>query len=154
MERHSFRRVVLACSMVGAVGLAACGDDIAGPDEHGDAAGVNLVMNTVTIASFSFATNSWTGEMDVDAGMETPHIDVDFVDAEGDVLVFDSDLYLEVDVADETIAEFEQDTPGEFGGHLHGVAMGETDVVFKLMHGAVGAGHEDLVTAAVHAHVN
>ena len=60
---------------------------------------------------------------------------------------------VEVDVEDESIAEFEQDTPGEFGGHLHGVAVGETDVVFKLMHGAVGSGHADFVTAAVHAHV-
>jgi hypothetical protein len=31
--------------------------------------------------------------------------------------------------------------------------VGETDVVFKLMHGSVGSGHPDFVTAAVHAHV-
>ena len=154
MKKLDYRRAVLALSIAGAVGLAACEDDPVGLDEHGEAAGVNLVMNAQTIASFSFETNSWTGEMDVDVGTETPHIDVDFVDEDGDVIVFDSDFYLEVSVEDENIAEFEQDTPGEFGGHLHGVAVGETDVIFMLMHGAVGSGHVDLETTAVHAHVN
>jgi hypothetical protein len=58
-----------------------------------------------------------------------------------------------VEIDNETIAEFEQDTPGEFGGHLHGVAAGETDAVFSLMHGTVGSGHADFVTTAVHVHV-
>ena len=62
-----------------------------------------------------------------------------------------ADLGLRVE--DPTIAEFEQDTPGEFGGHLHGEAVGETDVRFMLMHGAIGSGHADLITAWVHAHV-
>ncbi len=154
MKKQRYRRVALALSMAGAIALVGCGDDPVGPDEHGDAAAVNLVMNGTMIASFSFATNAWTGEMDVDVGTETPHISVDFVDADGDVIVYDSDFYLEVVVSDEAIAEFEQDTPGEFGGHLHGNAVGETDVVFQLMHGAIGSGHADLVTTAVHAHVN
>ena len=80
-------------------------------------------------------------------------MDIRMVDHDGVQVELESDHYLEVDVEDESIAEFEQDTPGEFGGHLHGVAVGETDVVFKLMHGAVGSGHADFVTAAVHAHV-
>ena len=84
---------------------------------------------------------------------ETAHMDVRFVDHDGAAVQLDADFYLEVDVENEAIAEFEQDTPGEFGGHLHGVAVGETDVVFKLMHGSVGSGHADFVTAAVHAHV-
>lgn len=154
MRKLDCEKPLLALTLVAAVGVAACGDDVTGVDEHGDAAGVELVMNGAVIASFSFATNTWTGEMEVDEGAETPHIDVNFVDADGDVIVYDSDFYLEVDVEDESIAEFEQDTPGEFGGHLHGVSAGETDVAFKLMHGAIGSGHEDLVTAAVHAHVN
>ena len=96
---------------------------------------------------------SWTGELEVHEGEETAHMDIRFVDHDGDQVMLDSDMYLEVDVEDESIAEFEQDTPGEFGGHLHGVSVGETDVVFKLMHGSVGSGHADFVTAAVHAHV-
>ena len=80
-------------------------------------------------------------------------MDIRMVDHDGVQVELESDHYLEVDVEDESIAEFEQDTPGEFGGHLHGVAVGETDVVFKLMHGAVGSGHADFITAAVHADV-
>lgn len=147
---------MVGLALVTAVGVAACGDDLTGVEEHGEAAGVELIMNGQVIASFSFATNTWTGEMEVDEGQETPHISVNFIDEGGDVIDFESDPdhYLEVDVEDESIAMFEQDTPGEFGGHLHGESVGETDVRFKLMHGALGAGHEDLVTEWVHAHVN
>lgn len=91
--------------------------------------------------------------MEVAVGEETAHIDVRFVNHDGVEVTLDSDFYLEVNVADEAIAEFEQDTPWEFWGHLHGVSAGVTDVVFSLMHGAIGAGHADFVTAAVHAHV-
>ena len=62
-------------------------------------------------------------------------------------------MYLEVDVADEAVAEFEQDTPGEFGGHAHGVAVGVTTMTFKLMHGAVGSGHSDFTAAAIRVEV-
>lgn len=154
MSSRRYGMPSLVVAMTAAVFLAGCGDDLTDVDDHGDAARVDLVMNGVVIASFTFATNSWTGEMAVDEGEETPHIDVDFIDEDGDVIVYDADFYLEVDVEDETVAEFEQDTPGEFGGHLHGVAAGETEVVFSLMHGAIGGGHADLVTAAVVARVN
>ena len=66
----------------------------------------------------------------------------------------DADYYLEVDVEDESIAEFEQDTPGEFGGHLHGGAEGDTEITFSLMHGTVGSGHADFVTEPLHIHVH
>ena len=149
-----FRNTTLGLVLAATTVLAACDDSPSDVDEHGDAAQVQLVMNGMVIATFTFATNSWAGEMEVDVGMETPHITVNFLDEDGDVIVYDSDFYMEVDVEDTAIADFEQDTPGEFGGHLHGEAVGVTDVTFSLMHGAIGAGHADLVTAAVHAHVN
>lgn len=133
--------------------FVACDDDPTEVEEHGEPEGVQLVLNAQTVATYDGETQTWTGELDVTVGEETEHIDVRFVDADGDPIVFDEDFYLEVEVEDEAIAEFEQDTPGEFGGHLHGIAEGETDVVFRLMHGAVGAGHADFVTTAVHAHV-
>lgn len=156
MSKLSYKRPFMALALVSALVVAACGDDLTGVEEHGEAASLQLVMNAQVIATFDFTTRTWTGEMEVDAGTETPHIDVDFLDEDGDVIDFtsDPDHYLEVEVEDETIAMFEQDTPGEFGGHLHGESVGETNVVFMLMHGAVGSGHVDLETAAVHAHVN
>lgn len=144
-----------ALGLAAMVGLVACDDDPTGlDDDHAEPEGVQLVMNGQTIATYDGDTQTWTGEMDVDVGMETPHIDVRFVDHDGNEVELDADNYLEVEVEDTNIAEFEQDTPGEFGGHLHGNAVGETDVVFRLMHGAVGSGHADFVTTAVHAHVN
>jgi hypothetical protein len=153
MSKFGYRTPVLALTLVGGLALAGCGDDVTGVDEHGDAVGVELVMNGVVVATFSFVSNTWTGEMEVAEGEETPHISVNFVDEDGDVIDYDADFYLDVDVEDETVAEFEQDTPGEFGGHLHGVAVGETDVTFSLMHGTIGSGHADLVTAPVLAQV-
>lgn len=149
-----FKNATLSLALVATLVMAGCEDSPTEVEEHGDAATVQLVMNGQIIATFTFATNTWVGEMDVDEGMETPHIDVEFLDAGGDVIMYDAEFYLQVDVEDEAIAEFEQDTPGEFAGHLHGESVGETEVTFSLMHGAIGAGHADLVTAAVHAHVN
>ena len=148
----ALRRVAMASAL--ALGVAACGDDGVGPDDdHVDEVeGIELVLNGQTIASYDADTGAWTGELEVGVGEETAHITVNFVSHDGDVVV-EENTYLEVQISNEAIAEWEQDTPGEFGGHLHGVSAGETDVVFRLMHGAVGAGHADFVSAAVHAHV-
>ena len=135
-----------------AITMAACSDPVE-PPMHAEPAGAELVMGGAVIASYNGATRTWTGELEVEVGEETPHITVRFVDADGDALTFDDDFYLEVDIEDTSIADFEQDTPGEFGGHLHGEMEGETDVTFKLMHGQVGSGHSDFTTAPVHAHV-
>ena len=44
-----------------------------------------------------------------------------------------------VTIGDETVAEWEQDEAGEFGGHLKGIAAGATTATFELMHGAIGS---------------
>lgn len=139
-------------AVAGTMVVAACGDDPIAPDEHAEAEGVMLRLNGVTIATYD--EGAWTGELEVTVGTETAHIDVIFMDHDGNAIPIDDDLYLEVVIGNEAIAEFEQDTPGEFGGHLHGVAVGETTAVFRLMHGAVGTGHPDFETSAVHVHVN
>lgn len=154
-KTRSYRKPLLTLAVAGAVGLGACSDDPVGLDDHEDEVeGVELVLNGAVIASFDGDSRTWTGELEVDEGEETAHITVRFIDHDGNAIALDDDMYLEVDIEDETIAEFEQDTPGDFGGHLHGVLAGETDAVFKLMHGAVGSGHEDFETTAVHVHVN
>ncbi len=154
MKKWISRNSLFACIAVLALAPAACDSTTEPEEEHAEPEGVELVMSGAVIASYDGDTQSWTGELEVDVGEETPHISVRFVDHDGDPIPLDDDLYLEVDVEDETIAEFEQDTPGEFGGHLHGHSEGETDVTFKLMHGAIGSGHPDFVTAPVHAHVH
>lgn len=150
---HS-RRSLLALSLAAGVALGACGDDPTGVDDHGEPEGIILVLNGQTIATFDGDSRSWTGELEVEVGEETAHIDVRFTDHDGNVLTFDlTEFYLEVDVDNEAIAEFEQDTPGEFGGHLHGVSEGVANITFSLMHGSVGSGHADFTSTPVHAHV-
>ena len=124
------------------LGSAACEDDPAGPDDdHAEPVSVRLMLGGQEIAGATSAAS--TGEIHLHPGEETDHITVQFLDADGDVVSLDDDFYLEVDVEDEAVAEFEQDTPGEFGGHAHGVAEGVTTMTFKLMHGVVGSGHSD-----------
>lgn len=154
-KTRSYRMPLLTLAIAGAVGLGACSDDPVGLDGHEEEAeGVELVLNGAVIASFDGDSRTWTGVLEVNEGEETAHITVRFIDHDGVAIVLDDEMYLEVDIEDETIAEFEQDTPGEFGGGLRGVLAGETDAVFKLMHGAVGSGHADFETTAVHVLVN
>lgn len=154
MKIQSHKNSPFAVLAVLALLLGACSESMTEmEDEHAEPEGVHLVMGGTVIASYDGETQNWTGEMEVEAGEETPHITVRFVDHDGDPIPIDDDLYLEVEVEDESIAEFEQDTPGEFGGHLHGEAEGQTGVTFRLMHGAVGAGHPDFVTTPAPAHV-
>lgn len=153
MKKVRFGGRLLAALLLPFV-VVACGDTTGLEENHGEEIeGVQIWLSGAMIASYDGDTGSWTGELEVHEGEETAHMDIRMVDHDGVEVELEADHYLEVDVEDESIAEFEQDTPGEFGGHLHGVAVGETDVVFKLMHGAVGSGHADFVTAAVHAHV-
>ncbi len=154
MKKSKYYNVLAAVAVVFALAAAGCTESPTEHEEHAEPEGVELVMGGQVIASYDGDTQSWTGEMEVDEGEETPHIAVRFVDHDGDPIPIDDELYLEVEVEDESIAEFEQDTPGEFGGHLHGVSEGETDVTFRLMHGTVGSGHADFVTTPVHAHVH
>lgn len=155
MKIRSYSYSPFAVLAVVALLLGACSESTTEPDDdHAEPEGVELVLGGRVIAEYQGETQRWIGELEVDVGEETAHIAVRFVDHDGDAIPLDADLYLEVEVEDESIAEFEQDTPGEFGGHLHGVAEGETGVTFKLMHGTVGSGHADFVTTPVHAHVH
>ena len=153
---RSRKHPTMVLALAGLLAVGACDDEgtTGLVDDHGgEVEGVQLVLNGQVIASYDGETATWTGEIEVEVGEETAHIDVRFVDHDGQAVALDEDFYLEVEVEDETVAEFEQDTPGEFGGHVHGVSVGETDVVFKLMHGAVGTGHADFETEPVHIHV-
>ena len=153
--RHSRRKLPFALLAAGILALSAC-ESATEPEEYHaeEVEGVILVLSGQTIASYDGHDGQWTGELEVEPGEETAHITVRFVDHDMDPVQLSDEFYLEVEVEDESIAEFEQDTPGEFGGHLHGGAEGDTDIVFRLMHGSVGSGHADFVTEPLHIHVH
>ncbi len=153
---HSIRNGAFVLATAGAVALGACSDDPVGLDDHEEAEGVELVLNGEVVATYEEGV--WTGELEVVEGEETALITVRFIDHDGEAIVPDDDSYLEVEIGDETVAEFVQATPGEFSGRLQGVAAGDTYAVVRLMHGAVGTGHPDFETAeeeadALHVHV-
>ena len=153
--RHSRLKLPFALLSAGILALSACESATEPEEDHAEEVeGVILVLSGQTIATYDGHDGRWTGELEVEPGEETGHITVRFVDHDMEEVHLDADFYLEVEVEDESIAEFEQDTPGEFGGHLHGEAEGDTDIVFRLMHGAVGSGHADFVTEPLHIHVH
>ena len=153
--RHSRLKLPFALLTAGILALSACESATEPEEDHAEEVeGVMLVLSGQTIASYDGHDGEWTGELEVEPGEETAHISVRFVDHDGAAVALDEDYYLEVEVEDESVAEFEQDTPGEFGGHLHGQAEGDTEITFSLMHGAVGSGHADFVTAPLHIHVH
>lgn len=147
---HYLATVVAALALV-----VACSDDPVVPpdDDHAEPEGVQVLLDGTVVATYDGDAQSWTGELEVEIG-ESGEVEVRFVDHDGDAIPIDDDLYLEVDVTDTAIAEFHHEPdPGDFTGHFDGKAEGETDVVFKLMHGTVGSGHSDFTTTAVHIHV-
>ena len=157
--RHFKPKGPLALLTAGLLVFAACGDSAMEPDDDhddhgGEVEGVTLTLSGQIVASYDGDDGAWTGELEVEPGEETAHISVQFVDHDGTAVPLDSDFYLQVDVSNESVAEFEQDTPGEFGGHLHGAMEGDAEITFSLMHGAVGSGHADFVTAPLHVHVH
>ena len=152
---HTRPYLPLALLTAGVLALSACESATEPEEEHGEEVeGVILVLSGQTVASYDGEDGEWTGELEVEVGEETAHINVRFVDHKGDPVELDEDFFLQVEVEDESVAEFEQDTPGEFGGHLHGEAEGDTEVTFSLMHGAIGSGHADFVTAPLRVEVH
>lgn len=144
-----------AFALAGALVLGACSSDPTGVHDHADdVEGFALVLNGAVVATFDGDERTWSDVLEVDEGEETAHITVRLLDHDGDEVTLDDDYHLDVVIGNEGVAEWEQDTPGEFGGHLYGVTAGETTAVFRLMHGAVGSGHADLETTALTVRVN
>lgn len=144
---YSRTRLRLPLLAIGILALTACESTTEPEEDHAEEVeGVMLVLNGQTVASYDGEEGSWEGELSVEAGQQTARISVTFVDHEGGQAELEEDHFLEVDVADESIAAFEQATPGEFAGQLRGQAEGGTEITFMLMHGEVGAGHPDFVT--------
>ena len=146
---------------LGSLLLAACGDSTTGPEsepepvDHAEnVVGVQLVLSARTVATYDGPSGTWSDEFEVEVGEFTGHIDVRFVDANGVAVELGDDFYLEVESEDESIATIFQDDPGGFGIHIEGVAEGETEMEFRLMHGAVGTGHPDFITAGLEVHVH
>ena len=159
--KYAFLARSLGSLVVGSLLLSACGDSTTAPNpepeppEHAEnVVGVRLVSSARTIASYDGDTEAWSDEFEIEVGETSGHVDVHFVDHDGHALEFGDDYYLEVEVENDSIATYIQDTPGGFAIHIQGVAEGETGMEFSLMHGAVGSGHADFTTEPLEVHVH
>ena len=141
-------------AMVCALALAACGTELE-EEEHAEPHEVELVIGSQVIASYDVEKHVWEGALEVDAGAETGEIEVRFLDDDGEEIHLDDgdeEFSLQVDVADETIAEFVLSAPGAFTGKFRGKMEGQTGVTIKLLHGTHA--DPDLETRPLQAKVN
>jgi hypothetical protein len=140
--------------VLGAVlALGACDEDpVASDQDHSEPAQVEISIGDVVLAR-AFVGSS-TGFIGAQVNQETADLNVVFLDDEAALVVPGSDEYLEVVVADESIAVWESDTIGGFTGRISGLSVGETTAVFRLMHGAPGTGHADFASHPVNIIIN
>lgn len=136
--------------------LGACDDDpVSNEEEHHEPVGMVISSGGVDLVTVNGSTV--TGSLTYAAGAESPHLDVEFLADDGDRFTpEDADEWLRVTIADTDVAEWEQDEPGEFGGHVHGESAGSTVAVFDLMHGAVNSAsaHADYTSPNVPIVIN
>lgn len=141
----------LAGLVLGLALLATACSDSTGPDDdddHEEPAGVVATMGGAELVRVN-ANREVTGSFTVAVNEETDHITIRFLAEDGDEIVPDDDYYLDAEVANEAVAEVEQDTPGDFGIHVHGKQAGTTTVRLRQMHGSVGSGHADYTSPAI-----
>lgn len=137
-----FRASRAAFVLALAATVAACDDSTGPDDDHQEAAGLVVTdQNNVTLVSVN-AQRQVTGSLTVQAG-QARHIEVYFVDADGDRFQPDDDDHsLGWAVANTAIAAID----AHDGHHdLDGKAAGNTTVVFSLMHG----NHSDYDSPAI-----
>ena len=83
MENAGLKVRILAMALIVPLALTACGDATGVEEDHGEEVeGVQIWLSGAMIASYDGDTGSWTGELEVDVGTETAHMDVRFVDHE------------------------------------------------------------------------
>lgn len=149
MDRKRIWTRSAASTVAVLLALAACAPDPTNFHEEEEVDRVELVSGGATLAAWEADSNAWTGTLSVGVGLQTALVEVLFFDHDGEEIAFDSEHYLEVVVADESVAEFEQDGPGSFSGRLRGLQAGATTVTFNLMHGAFPTGHLEEDTGAL-----
>jgi hypothetical protein len=138
-KRTSTRSAAIAAAVLLALGACAPDPTSFHEEEHVDR--VELVSGGTTLAGWEAESDAWTGSLAVGVGLQTALVDVVFFDHDGEAIAFDPDHYLEVVVADGSVAAFEQDGPGAFSGRLRGLQAGATSIIFNLKHGVLPVGH-------------
>lgn len=155
----SLRTLLLSAGIfLAAAVVSACGDDPVEHEEHAEVEGIHIVHDGETVASFDGDDQEWSVdelEVHIDEPTDFAILCVHHGEDEGENCAHDDDdeLYLQVEVADPSVATFEPGDSPDFRVRARGVAEGHTTAVFRIMHGAVGSGHADFATTGLTIHV-
>ena len=80
MENAGLKVRILAMALIVPLALTACGDATGVEEDHGEEVeGVQIWLSGAMIASYDGDTGSWTGELEVDVGTETAHMDLSLI---------------------------------------------------------------------------
>ena len=140
--------ILILALLVGS--LAACKKNPVEPDDdHAEAEGPVLRMNGVDIVTVKEARV--TGGIRVKVGTETDHIEVYFLNHDGNRFQPTSkDFALGWAMADETVAGVELEAGKKWDIHIHGKKVGQTTLELRLLH----VGHVDFRTPPIPVTVN
>lgn len=133
--------------------FAACDNPVDPGDDHGHEHHapevVAVYLDGELLAKAGYEPGTVEGEVRVAAGGSLEGLRIVFLDDHGHEIDEEDDHWLDVDIADEAVAEFVPSTEGGFEGTLVGLEAGETAVAFSLMHGSVGHGHADFISRRI-----
>lgn len=124
--------------------IAGCKKSVEPDHEHAEAEGLVLRMNGVDFVSVK--EGKVTGQITVKVGTETDHIDIHFLEPDGDRFQPEGSEYeLGWEFADASIAEVERHEGAKWEMHVHGKKTGTTTLELRILH----AGHVDFRTPPI-----
>lgn len=137
---------IVSLLALGLAALAACADNPVTPEEHFEARGVVLAVGDSTVVTVD--SNRVTGGVRLDTASTGRVVTVKFITDEGENAVpghDETELSLDVQVADTTIARVVSVDSHAWSVRLAGRRAGSTTMTVHLLHG----GHDDFVSVAI-----
>lgn len=115
--------------------------------DHMDPDHVLVQVGGQTVAMATEATAN--GVLTVQADQILEPVSAIFVDGGGQTIDIPTGFWVDVRIADTTVAAFQPTEAGAASGELRGRQEGATAVEIWLMHGRVGRGHSDWESAPI-----
>lgn len=115
--------------------------------DHDHAEAVGCVISSSGVELARYEEGAVTGSLNVKVGETTPLLSISFIAEDGDIFQPEDDAYsLAWEVADADLAKIIQhDEDGKWLFHLSGIATGNTEITFKVLHGD----HADFVAKPI-----
>ncbi|HUF50219.1 MAG TPA: hypothetical protein VMN60_05265 [Longimicrobiales bacterium] len=133
-----------AAALFSAALVTACDNPVGDRETHVRPATMAIFDGSTELVRGSFT--GITQALTVGAGVDTRPLTVRFFNSAGTQINPGVDYHLRVTGGSSggtVIAHWIQDSAGDFGGRLRGVATGSTTLTFGFIHGAPGTGHSE-----------